>query len=318
MQNSRYSSTGSRVTALIIINIIIYLFQQTTAGSFVPYSNPVPVINELPYATYWFGLTPYLVMTKFYVWQLFTYMFLHGDFMHIFFNMYALLLFGMPVEQLWGSKKFLIYYFFTGIGAGITIFIMNLLLGDIGFFIPTIGASGAVFGLLLAFGMLFPEAELLVFFFIPMKAKYLVVVYGGIELYLQVTSGGQSSVSHLGHLGGLVFGLIYFMVTRRRGIEFKAKKIKAVLQTELSRRKEDMAAQSSDQDLALLRILQKLETGGVSSITDDEYQYIKRMDIFLEKQDDLCVEGDFSFEDDYCKKCDNYQACLMRQIRKHL
>ena len=318
MQNSRYSSTGSRVTGLIIINIIIYLFQQTTAGTLVPSSNPIPGLNQMPYATYWFGLTPYLVMTKFYVWQLFTYMFLHGSFVHIFFNMYALLLFGMPVEQLWGPKKFLIYYFFTGIGAGITIFVMNLLLGDIGFFIPTIGASGAVFGLLLAFGMLFPNAELLVFFFIPMKAKYLVILYGGIELYLQITSGGASSVSHLGHLGGLVFGLLYFLVTRRRGIEFKAKKIKAVLQTELSRRKEDMTSQSAGQGLTLLRILQKLETGGASSITDDEYQFIKRMDIFMEHQDDLCVEGDFRIDDDYCRKCDNYQACLMRQIRKHL
>ncbi len=304
MQNSRYSSTGSRVTWLIIINIIIYLFQHSTPDTFA-------------YATYWFGLTPELVMTKFYVWQLFTYMFLHGDFIHIFFNMYALLLFGMPVEQLWGPKKFLIYYFFTGAGAGITIFVMALVLNQ-DLSIPTIGASGAVFGLLLAFGMLFPEAELLVFFFVPMKAKYLVIVYGGIELYLQVTSGGASSVSHLGHLGGLVFGLIYFFVSRRRGIEFKAKKIKAVLQTELSKRKENMTDHSSDQDLILLRILQKLETGGASSITDDEYQYIKRMDIFMDHNDELCIDPDFNVDDDYCRKCDNYQACLMRRIRKHL
>ena len=318
MQNSRYRTTGSHVTGLIIINIIVYLFQQTTEGVLVPYSSPLPVSNQMPYATYWFGLTPYLVMTKFYVWQLVSYMFLHGDFMHIFFNMYALLLFGIPIEQLWGPRKFLVYYFFTGIGAGITIFVMNLLLGDIGFFIPTIGASGAVFGLLLAFGMLFPNAELLVFFFVPMKAKYLVIVYGGIELYLQITSGGQSSVSHLGHLGGLVFGLVYFLIIRRRGIEFKAKKIKAVLQTELNRRKEDMTEQSSNQDLTLLRILQKLENGGSAAITDDEYQYIKRMDIFMDQQEGLCVPGDFSVDDDYCRKCDNYQACLMRQIRKHL
>ncbi|NLV68134.1 MAG: hypothetical protein GXY14_10735, partial [Spirochaetes bacterium] len=81
---------------------------------------------------------------------------------------------------------------------------------------------------------------------------------------------------------------------------------------------ENMTDHSSDQDLILLRILQKLETGGASSITDDEYQYIKRMDIFLEKQDDLCIESDFSLDDDYCRKCDNYQACIMRQIRKHL
>ena len=318
MQNSRYHTTGSRVTGLILINIIIYVFQKTTEGSYVPYSSPIPMLNELPFATYWFGLTPYLVVGKFYVWQIFTYMFLHGDFVHIFFNMYALLLFGMPVEQLWGSKKFLIYYFFTGVGAGITILVMNLFLGDIGFFIPTIGASGAVFGLLLAFGMLFPDAELLVFFFFPMKAKYLVVLYGGIELYLQITSGGTSSISHLGHLGGLLFGLIYFFVTRRRGIEFKAKKIKAVLQNELNKRKDDMASQSTNQDRALLNILEKIKKGGVSSLTDDELQFIKRMDIFFEHRDGLCVEGDFSSTDEYCRKCDHYQACLMREIRKYL
>ncbi|HQO40917.1 MAG TPA: rhomboid family intramembrane serine protease [Spirochaetota bacterium] len=318
MQNSRYSSTGSRVTALILINVIIFFFQSSTKDVFVPYTIPDLGSNQLPYATYWFGLTPYLVVTKYCVWQFFTYMFLHGDFMHIFFNMYALLLFGIPVEQLWGPKKFLFYYFFTGIGAGITIFVMNILLGGIGHYIPTIGASGAVFGLLLAFGMLFPDTELLVFFFIPMRAKYLVVLYGGLELYMQISSGGQSSVSHLGHLGGLAFGLIYFFVSRRRGIEFKAKKIKAVLQTELSKRKENMTDHSSDQDLILLRILQKLETGGASSITDDEYQYIKRMDIFMDHNDELCIDPDFNVDDDYCRKCDNYQACLMRRIRKHL
>ena len=79
-----------------------------------------------------------------------------------------------------------------------------------------------------------------------------------------------------------------------------------------------MTAQSSNQDLALLRILQKLENGGQSAITDDEYQYIKRMDIFIGNSDGLCIDDDFSVDDDYCSKCDNYQACLMRRIRKHL
>ena len=318
MRNSRYSSTGSRVTALILINVIIYFFQSFTKDVLVPYTIPYLGNSHLPFATYWFGLTPFFVVTKYYVWQFFTYMFLHGDFMHIFFNMYALFLFGIPVEQLWGPKKFLFYYFFTGIGAGITIFVMNLVLGDIGFFIPTIGASGAVFGLLLAFGMLFPDAVLLVFFFIPMRAKNLVILYGLLELYMQINSGGQSSVSHLGHLGGLAFGLIYFFAARRKGIEFKAKKIKAVVQNELNRRIDYMASQPSSHNLSLLRILQKLENGGTSAITDDEYQHIKRLDIFMDHNDGLCIDPDFNIDDDYCRKCDNYQACLMRRIRKYL
>jgi len=257
-------------------------------------------------------------MTKFYVWQLGSYMFLHGDFFHIFLNMYALLLFGIPVEQLWGSKKFVFYYFFTGIGAGVVIFLMNTLLGGTGAFIPTIGASGAVFGLLLAFGILFPDVELLIFFFIPMKAKFLVILYGGIELFALVSSGTSSSVSHIGHLGGIVFGLIFFLAARRRGITFSAKKIKARMGKEIKERDKVIDLGNKPSSGKLAGILEKLKAGGAEAISDDEYQYIKLADILHEANSEICASDDFNPDDEHCKKCEHLEACLMREIKKYL
>ena len=200
MRNSRYETTTSWVLRLIFINIIIYFFQHILYNETLVY----------------LGLTPALVVEKGFVWQLFTYMFLHGNFAHIFFNMYALLLFGMPVEQLWGSKKFLKYYFFTGVGAGITILVVNLLVRGDGLFMPTIGASGAVFGLLLAFGMLFPNTLIYIYFFFPLKAKYFVIIYGLIELFYGF-SGAQSNVAHFAHLGGMVFGFFLIIYWKKKG-----------------------------------------------------------------------------------------------------
>jgi membrane associated rhomboid family serine protease len=320
MNGSIFENSGSWVMKLIFANVAIYLLQGVYMQSVVPYEIPLGnqiIVNETSSMTYYFGLIPALVLTKFYVWQLGTYMFLHGGFFHIFLNMYALLLFGIPVEQLWGSKKFLVYYFFTGIGAGLTIFIINLVMGGTGAFIPTIGASGAVFGLLLAFGMLFPNVELLVFFFIPMKAKYLVVMYGGIEIMALMSSGTNSNVSHVGHLGGLLFGIIFFLISRRRGIEFTAKKMKAQMGKEIKER--DKALNLDEPAVEKLTvILEKLKLGGAESISDDEYQFIKLADILYIENDEICAADDFMPEDGHCKKCETMEACLMREIKKYL
>jgi membrane associated rhomboid family serine protease len=303
---------------IIGANVIVYLLQGLYRTSIIPFDIPVGIQVQFPAMTYYLGLTPALVLTKYYVWQIGTYMFLHGDFFHIFLNMYALLLFGIPVEQLWGSKKFVIYYFFTGIGAGVVIFLINLFAGGTSAYIPTIGASGAVFGLLLAFGVLFPNAELLVFFFVPMKAKYLVVLYGGIELMALLSSGTSSSVSHVGHLGGLFFGLIFFFISRRRGIEFSAKKIKAKMGKELKERDRVLDLQSEPSLEKLSGILEKLKSGGAEAITDDEYQFIKLADILYIENDEICAADDFIPEDSHCKKCESMEACLMREIKKFL
>jgi membrane associated rhomboid family serine protease len=154
----------------------------------------------------WFGLWADLVIHKLYVWQLVTYLFLHGGWFHIIFNMFALWMFGSDLESKWGSRKFLYYYFLTGVGAGIVDVTVNAL------FLanppPTIGCSGAVYGLLLAYGMLFPERLIYLYMIIPIKAKWFVVIMGVIEL-VSSFSGPGSGVSHFAHLGGMLFGYLY-------------------------------------------------------------------------------------------------------------
>lgn len=304
--------TKSWVIRLIIINIAIHFVQILTMQ--VGIGDPPASLSIV--MTEYLGLKPKLVVENGYIWQLCTYMFLHGGFFHLFLNMYALLIFGMPVEQAWGSKRFVFYYFFTGVGAGVVIFVINLIVGS-AYSVSTIGASGAVFGLLLAFGMLFPEAEILLFFLIPIKARLLVILYGGLELYSLIASGGQSPISHAGHLGGLIFGIIYFLIIRKRGITFKSKMIKARLSREMDRRQQNEVERVNHE--ALLRaILSKVKSGGGSSLTDDEFQYVRYMEIMTQDGDFPCNDGDFDPEDDYCGRCETREACLVRRIKKLL
>ena len=202
---------------------------------------------------------------KFFLTQMITYMFMHGNFSHFFFNMFALFMFGGLIEQTWGSKRFLLYYMVTGIGAGIvqqvvwTIDILpivrafneaissgsvesllpyqqelsryfnipDLRLTEIPYWIQlkqaylnlfvTIGASGAVFGLLLAYGMMFPNSEVFIMFIpIPIKAKYFVIIYGVVELFLGV-SGRMDGVAHFAHLGGMLFGILLILYWKKKG-----------------------------------------------------------------------------------------------------
>jgi len=149
-------------------------------------------------------LAPYLVLNPlgegFMPWQLVTYMFLHADLGHIFFNLFALWIFGQAIENLWGSKRFLMYYLLTGIGAAV----IHMFLG--GYFTYTLGASGAVFGILLAFGMMFPDKYIVLLIPpIPVKAKYFVTFYGLFELFNGLAMP-NSGIAHFAHLGGLVVG----------------------------------------------------------------------------------------------------------------
>ncbi|MBM4157623.1 MAG: rhomboid family intramembrane serine protease [Ignavibacteria bacterium] len=150
-------------------------------------------------------------------WQLFSYMFLHANFMHLFLNMFALWMFGLELENIWGSKKFLFYYLLCGVGAGIfNLIIPPLFTNELG---PTIGASGAVYGILIAFGVLFPNRNIYIYFLIPVKAKYLVLFYMLIEFfyaYSEYAGPGMSSrVAHIAHLGGGVVGLIYLLFVNK-------------------------------------------------------------------------------------------------------
>lgn len=151
----------------------------------------------------------------FQIWQLVTYGFLHGGLLHLFVNMFALWMFGTSLERFWGSGPFLRFYLVCLIGAGLIQLVVATLAADTGNLYPTIGASGAVFGILLGFAMMFPEQQLMLLFPpIPIKAKYFVLFYGAFELYAGVT-GSMSGVAHFAHLGGMAFG--FLMITYWRG-----------------------------------------------------------------------------------------------------
>lgn len=188
--NTQFSIFPPAVKYLLIWNGIFFLLTSSIFG-----------IGWTPLGSL---LAPYLVLQPFgngfLPWQLVTYMFLHADISHIFFNLFALWIFGQALENLWGTRRFLLYYFLTGIGAGlIHIFIEGA---------SAIGASGAVFGILLGFGMMFPNQYIILLFPpIPIKAKYFVGIYGAFELFSGL-SRSDSGVAHFAHLGGLVVGFI--------------------------------------------------------------------------------------------------------------
>jgi membrane associated rhomboid family serine protease len=174
---------------IIIANVAVYLFtllfqvQQFVANNF--------------------GLVPYNILTKGYVWQLFTYMFVHGGFGHLFWNMFVLWMFGMEIENYWGKREFYKFYFITGIGSGLI-----TLLFSANSQIPVVGASGAIYGVLVAFAMLFPERQIYFYFLIPIKAKFFVAIMVVITFF-STLAPGTSNVSHLTHLGGLAIGYLY-------------------------------------------------------------------------------------------------------------
>jgi len=155
-----------------------------------------------------FGLIPRAVTELFAFWQPFSYMFLHDprNVLHILFNMLTLWMFGKELEVTWGTKRFLKYYFLCGVGAALCVIAAAAAFGSMD--TRTIGASGAVFGLLLAFGVLFPDVQVLFMLFFPMKAKYAVALYGALAFYGSLGSAGDG-VSHIAHLGGMMFGYLY-------------------------------------------------------------------------------------------------------------
>lgn len=228
------------VKNLLIINVLFFL------GSMALESMGIDVSKYLALF--------YPASKQFGVWQLITYMFMHANLSHIFFNMFALWMFGNILENVWGPKRFLNYYLITGIGAGLTQWIVayiriassgidlpadvmqtiyqegysilqsgqNYSDPSMGFVnilmnIPTVGASGAVFGILLAFGMMFPNSMIYVFFAIPIKAKYFVIIYGAIELFSGVWDSPGDNVAHFAHLGGMIFGYLVIMYWKKKG-----------------------------------------------------------------------------------------------------
>lgn len=214
--NSILGSMPPVVKNLLLINVIMYVITMIT-GNFM-YEN---------FALFYFK-SPF-----FKPFQLVTHMFMHGGFTHIFFNMYTLFIFGGVLERVWGSQKFLLYYFVTGIGAallhlGVMYLQLQGYIADVnaGDFMaraniqallstPTVGASGAIYGLLLAYGMLFPNNVMqLIFPPVALKAKWFVLIFGALELLLGL-SGRGGNIAHFAHLGGMIFGFFLILYWKK-------------------------------------------------------------------------------------------------------
>jgi membrane associated rhomboid family serine protease len=195
-QQYRVSLGGGRITPgvkyLLFVCVAVFLLQSIATRHILLY----------------FGLIPFLVWKKYFLWQLVTYIFLHGSLFHLIFNLFALWMFGCQLERQWGTKNFLKYFFVTGIGAGISYALVRP--DQLG---PVIGASGAIYGILLAYGMIFPNKMIYVWFLFPIRAKYFVIIFGVIELYASIAGTG-GGIAHIAHLGGMVFGYIYINYAR--------------------------------------------------------------------------------------------------------
>ena len=187
------------VKALIIANAAVFALQTFFGGGLTGHIGPL---------TRWLAFIPHEAIFGLQVWRFVTYMFLHGDFFHIGFNMFALWMFGSQIESRWGKRNFLIYYFVCGLGGAIVYGAFKLF--GMETFIPMIGASAGVMGILLAYGMTFPNSIILFMFVIPMKAKYFVILLALIDLW-SIPGGG--SVANLAHLGGMLAGFIFLRFT---------------------------------------------------------------------------------------------------------
>lgn len=302
--NEPYSPTGFKflptiVKNLLIINILMYLATITLDRFGID-------------MTSLFGLH-FFKASGFRVYQFITYMFMHGSFGHLFFNMFALWMFGNTLENLWGSKRFLLFYMVCGIGAGLCQELVQYVqfatsLADYSNvnlggqivsmdsylnMMNTVGASGAVYGLLLAFGMMFPNSMIFLYFLIPIKAKWFVIGYAVIELLLGLR--GVGNVAHFAHLGGMLFGLgliLYWRKNGTRGGNFNFK-LKDKIRDWKERRNVDYTPfeevkdeervprddgeynrQKAEKERDVDAILDKISKNGYASLTDEEKEFL--------------------------------------------
>jgi membrane associated rhomboid family serine protease len=165
----------------------------------------------------WFGLSPQDVLTKGRVWQMATYLFLHADVFHILFNMLAVWMFGVDLERRWGTRAFVNYYAVTGVGAALCSLLVSLLpFGRDTYLATTIGASGAVYGLIMAWAIVFPHRTILFLGVFPLSARVFALIMGAISFSQAMNQGGGTTVAHVAHLGGMVAGYWYLKTPVRR------------------------------------------------------------------------------------------------------
>jgi membrane associated rhomboid family serine protease len=249
--------------------------------------------------------------SDFRIYQLVTYMFMHGNFGHLFFNMFALWMFGNTLENIWGSKRFLLFYMVCGIGAGLcqelvqyiqyatslaqyeTVNMSGRIISMDSYLnmMTTVGASGAIYGLLLAFGMMFPDSRIYLYFLCPIKAKWFGIGYAVLELILGFQ--GVDNVAHFAHLGGMLFGLLLILYWRKHpaGPDKNFRKLKDIFQSwkrksqmkytryeevydKMPRSDEDYNYQKAKKERDIDAILDKVAKNGYDSLTKEEKEFL--------------------------------------------
>jgi membrane associated rhomboid family serine protease len=229
-----------------------------------------------------FGLIPRLTWSRLLIWQFFTYMFLHGGLFHLFFNMYALWIFGCEIERMWGPKAFLRYYFITGVGAGI----IHTMITPLSM-VPTIGASGAVLGILTAYAMMFPDRELtlLLFFILPvrMRARTMALLFAGMSLFSGVL-GSADGIAHFAHLGGMLVGYLYLK------FDWRWDALKKSFENWRRERRMRVVRQNEEEKEKLRRlvdqVLDKANEVGMENLTRDEKLFLKKASKILNQDND--------------------------------
>ena len=261
----QYSSRGFRqnlpsnplvmprgVKLLIIINVVVFILADLSGNKNIFFSI--------------FGLVPRSVLQEYKIWQMFTYLFLHSGFLHIFLNMLFLWILGKDLEIDWGKNKFLIYYFVCGVGAGFITVLINY-----NSFMPTVGASGAIYGVLVAYGFTYPNRLVYLYGLFPIRVKYLVIGMGTIAFSASLYSG-QSSISHITHVNGMIIGLVYILFNNKLQnirLWFIKMRLKSIQSKQYNRCDEDINIK-----IQVDKILDKLNNKGWDSLTSQEEEFL--------------------------------------------
>ena len=235
------------IKTLISINFAIFILQSISSSEVMFFSN--------------FGLVPKLVWSQLKIWQPFTYMFFHGDIWHVLINMFVLWMFGSELERAWGKKNFLRFYFITGVGSGLGTMIFGLQST-----IPIVGASGAIYGVLLAYGIMYPNRTVYLYGIIPIKSIWFVIGIGVIAFFSSFNN--FTNISHLTHLFGMIIGYLYL----KRPFHFRSlwfSVFKKVLEYRIQIQEKEIS-RSVEMERDLNSILDKINREGFKSLTQEE------------------------------------------------
>ncbi len=259
-----YRRLPPALKSLIIANVAVFIVATLVGNSFF----------EL------FGLVPHRVLADRWVWQPLSYLFVHGSIMHLLLNLFALWMFGVPVETQWGSKDFLKYYFICGLGAAAASVILSPHSMN-----PVIGASGAIYGLLVAFAMLYPDAVVYLYFLIPVKAAHVAILFGLVEFFAGATHA-TPGIARFAHLGGMITGYLYLrwwwvLKIKVKSLwrdSFSGSAIRpGIRRTATSSQQKPAPKEEAGSSMGEIdKILDKILVSGIDSLTEEEKAIMRR------------------------------------------